>query len=100
MSTGNLDDPPGEDIAPHRCDPKDPAFRAVHAAEQFLSCAEALSPARLAELEGLLKDLAAVPWEDATPEGREAGWGLTLRLTLLKGPERAVTAPLHPDHRR
>jgi hypothetical protein len=84
MSTRNLDDPAGEDAAPHRRDPKDPAFSAVHAAQLFLTSTVPLSSARLAKLEGVLKALAAVRWEDATPEEREAGWGLTLRLTLLK----------------
>jgi hypothetical protein len=44
---------------------------------------EAPTPARLTEAEGLLETLAAVRWENASPEDREAGWKLTLRLTLL-----------------
>jgi hypothetical protein len=42
------------------------------------------TPARLTKVTELLKALAGVRWEDASPKDREAGWGLTLRLTLLK----------------
>jgi hypothetical protein len=89
MCTGNLDRPTDEDIAPHGRDPKDPASGAVHDAQLFLTRTGPLTPDRFAELEGLLRALADVRWEDATPEQREAGWHLTLRLTLLKrGPVR------------
>jgi hypothetical protein len=61
-------------------------MRAIQAAERFVKRMDAApaTAARLAQAGELLKALNAVRWEDATPEDREAGWSLTLRLTLLK----------------
>jgi hypothetical protein len=70
--------------APRRPDPKDPAFQAIRAGQQFLASTGPLTPARLAELEGLLRDLAAVRWEDTGRSSREVGWLIWLRLCLLK----------------
>jgi hypothetical protein len=61
-------------------------MQAIKAAESFLALVDAgpPTPARLTKVTELLQALAAVRWEDASPKDREAGWGLTLHLTLLK----------------
>jgi hypothetical protein len=69
---------------------------AIDAAERFVKLLDAVppTPARLAEAKRLLKALAAVPWEDTTARTREAGWTLTLRLSLLKyGPGQPASQP-------
>ena len=59
---------------------------AIDAAERFVKLLDTVppTPTTLAEANRLLKALAAVPWEDTTARNREAGWTLTLRLSLLK----------------
>jgi hypothetical protein len=65
------------------------AMQAIHAAERFVKQMEKdPSAVHLTKVDGLLKALAAVSWEDASPRDREIGWGLTLRLALLQHPGR------------
>ena len=60
-------------------------MRAIDDAERFVNLLKSIprTSAVQDEADKLLKALTAAPWDGASPEEREAGWALILRLTLL-----------------
>src|SRR4051812_42088509 len=88
MPSARRPHPDGADARPllwHLPLPSGAAMRAIDEAERFVKLSKGvpMTAARQDEADKLLKALAAAPWDDASPEEREAGWALILRLTLL-----------------
>jgi hypothetical protein len=60
-------------------------MRVIDEANRFVKLMQSAprTAARQDEADKLLKALTAAAWDDASPEEREDGWALILRLTLL-----------------